>query len=248
MDKLKEKVLCKNINRTHFGNNYYSGLWYVDNINKIVVTFTPRGACSKSFCQFLDLVGLLEDGTNYHPFIHHYRIDLIDANCSYVKIDDLVKNNYTFIKFIINPYIRAVSIYTGLTTNNINLSFREFLKHILNNTICNILNKSDIFHTCPQYTYGEESIITKYIKINENEKYTIKLANDTYYEIDVNKYKGHSSKRTDNSEFCGDISRKNVMGKLPKSYKHFYDDEIKTMVETYYKNDIEKYGFSFDNF
>ena len=153
MDKLKEKVLCKNINRTHFGNNYYSGLWYVDNINKIVVTFTPRGACSKSFCQFLDLVGLLEDGTNYHPFIHHYRIDLIDANCSYVKIDDLVKNNYTFIKFIINPYIRAVSIYTGLTTNNINLSFREFLKHILNNTICNILNKSDIFHTCPQYTY-----------------------------------------------------------------------------------------------
>ena len=205
-------------------------MWYVDNINKIVVTFTPRAACSKSFSQFLDLVGLLDDGLSYDNFIHHYRCRLIDKNCSYIKIDELVKNNYTFIKFIMNPYIRAVSIYTGLVTNNFNLSFREFIKHILNNTIGNILNKNDNYHTYPQYIYGEESIITKYIKINENEKYTIKLANDTYYEI------------------CGDISRKNVLPKLPKSYKHFYDDEIKTMVETYYKNDIEKYGFSFDNF
>ena len=35
---------------------------------------------------------------------------------------------------------------------------------------------------------------------------------------------------------------------LPKNYKLFYDDEIKKMVDIYYKDDIEKYGFTFDNF
>ena len=32
----------------------------------------------------------------------------------------------------------------------------------------------------------------------------------------------------------------------PKSYKYFYDDEIKNLVDIFYKKDIIKYGFTFD--
>jgi hypothetical protein len=39
----------------------------------------------------------------------------------------------------------------------------------------------------------------------------------------------------------------NVARRLYLSYKYFYDEEIKQMVETYYKDDIEKYGFSFND-
>jgi hypothetical protein len=145
-----------------------------------------------------------------------------------------------------NPYIRAVSIYR--TQSSHNLSFREYLHQLINNEI-NYFNTIDREHLHPQYIKDEEQIITKYIKINENEKYTIKLEDGTLYELDVNKYSSvHHGIKTNITEFCGDIPRNIVNKNLPKSYKYFYDDEIKSMVDKYYKDDIEKYGFSFENF
>ena len=244
LDKMINNIKIKDLNYTSLGNSIYSELFYVNNKNKTVITFTPRSGCSKSFSQYLDLVGLLDDGISFfNEHIHHYRMDILNPNINYKKIDELIKDQYQFIKFIINPYIRAVSIY--IIQTNCNLSFREFLKYILSNNINDIHNN---YHIHPQYIYGEERVITKYIKINENETYSIKLSDDSLYELNANRYYGHFSQKTDNTSFCGDIPKNTIITNLPKSYKHFYDDEIKTMVETYYKNDIEKYGFSFDNF
>ena len=67
------------------------------------------------------------------------------------------------------------------------------------------------------------------------------------YELDVNKYTSpHHGKKTNNTEFCGDIPKDMLI--LPKSYKYFYDEEIKNLVDIFYKNDIEKYGFKFEDF
>jgi len=44
-------------NSTTLGNNIYSNLWYTCNINKICISFTPRGGCSVSFKCYLDLIG-----------------------------------------------------------------------------------------------------------------------------------------------------------------------------------------------
>ena len=58
------------------------------------------------------------------------------------------------------------------------------------------------------------------------------------YELDVNKYTSpHHDKKTNNTEFCGDIPKDMLI--LPKSYKYFYDEEIKNLVDIFYKNDIE---------
>jgi hypothetical protein len=217
-------------------------LWYVDNKNKICITFTPRAGCSIAFQQYLDLVGLLEDGLNCNTFIHTYRCNIFNKNITLKNISNLIKEKYTFIKFIINPYIRAVSAYR---TINHNLSFRTYLNQLVNNKFK--MTQFEKLHTAPQYLDGEEKIITKYIKIDENEKYTIILHDGTLYEIDVNKYTSpHHGIRIDSTEFCGDIPKNIINTKLPKSYKYFYDDEIKSLVDTYYKNDIEKYKFSFD--
>lgn len=90
--------------------------------------------------------------------------------------------------------------------------------------------------------------VNKYIKINKNEIHTIELANGNVLTIDVNKFNSyhHGVKNLENTSFCGDMPRKEVNNNLPKSYKYFYDEEIKQMVEKFYKNDIEKYNFSFD--
>jgi IS1 family transposase len=238
---LVNNIKNKSISKTIFSKHMYSNLWYTDDTNKICITFSPRGGCSISFKQYLDLVGLLNDGEKYNSFIHHYRMDLFVKNIKNVPIDYLIKENYTFIKFIINPYIRAVSIYR-LQTHN--LSFRNYLQKLVNKEI--IFTNSENYHLQEQYIDGEEKIVTKYIKIDENEKYNIILRDNTSYELDVNKYTSpHHGKKIDNTDFCGDTPRIEINKKLPNNYKFFYDEEIKNLVDTFYKNDVEKYGFKF---
>ena len=145
-----------------------------------------------------------------------------------------------------NPYIRAVSIFRIHSTYN-NLSFRQFLKKLINYEI-NDFNESDKYHSRQQYIPNEEKIITKYIKIDKNENFEIKLSNGKFYNLDANKYTScHHGKKTDYKEFCGDLPKNVINKKLPKSYKYFYDEEIKKMVDTYYKQDIECYDYSFDD-
>ena len=119
-DKLISKK--KKLNKTEYGNSIYKDLFYCDNENKICISFTPRGGCSISFQQYLDLVGLLKDGLDYGPSIHKYRCQIFNLNVDFIHIDELIKQQFTFIKFIMNPYIRAVSIFRIQTSHN--LSFR----------------------------------------------------------------------------------------------------------------------------
>ena len=245
VSNIKQKQ--KDLSVSSFGNHKYSDLWYVCNKNKICITFSPRGGCSISFQQYLDLVGLLKDGLDYNPFIHVYRNEIFIPNIKHNDINNLIEKKYTFIKFIMNPYIRAVSIFRIQTSHN--LSFRDYLKEILNNGF-EFLNENDECHRWSQYIDGEENIITKYIKIDKNETFPITLFDGTIYTLDVNKYNSshHGIKNKDNKTFCGDLPKDIVNSNLPKSYEYFYDEEIKMMVETLYKKDIEKYDYSFEDF
>jgi len=234
---------------TNFGYSPYSNLWYVDTKNKICITFTPRGGCSKSFQQYLDLLdgNLLKDAFDFDPFIHNYRMHFFDNNVSRIPILELRQEKYNFIKFIINPYIRAVSIFRIIESHN--LSFRKFMRRMVFYTryMTSKFTENDKFHYHQQYIKGEENIITKYIRVNENEIYNIELKNGENYEINVNKYDSvHHGKKSKNTSFCGDITRTEVNKNLPLSYKYFYDDEIKQLVNIFYKDDIVKYNFSFD--
>jgi hypothetical protein len=196
--------------------------------------------------QFLDLNGLLNEALAYNEFINLYR-DIVNRNTSCSDINSFIEKKYTFVKFIMNPYIRAVSIYRAQTSND--LSFREFLKELISNNI-DYYNDNDKYHYHIQYVDGEENIITKYIKIDKNETFEITLHDGTLYALDVNKYTSshHGKKNINNTTFSGDLPRNIVNQNLPKTYKYFYDDEIKKMVEIFYEKDIEKYNYSFDDF
>jgi hypothetical protein len=175
-----------------------------------------------------------------------YRLEVFNKNVETIPINKLCMEGYLFIKFIINPYIRAVSIFRAQTSHN--LSFREYLKQLVSEKL-DYLNINEKYHLNQQYINGEESIINKYICIDKYETHTVKLHNGEDYVINVNKYtSSHHGKKTDNRIFCGDDPRNEINNNLPCSYKFFYDDEIKSLVETYYKDDIEKYCFSFDDF
>ena len=239
MNQLAKNIKLSNGFKTVYTSRHmYSKLLYCDKKNKICIGFTPRGGCSISFQLYLDLLGLLSEALTYNSFIHNYRTQLFNKYTKTLNIKKLI--GYTFIKFIMNPYIRAVSIYRAQTSCN--LSFRNYLKQI---NLINF-NQNDRYHVCSQYITGEDKIPFKYIKIDENQCITIKLANGEDFIVDVNKYNSvHHGKRINSEVFCGDILRETVNNQLPTSYKFFYDDEIKNLVYKIYKQDIEFYNFSF---
>jgi len=241
IDTVKQK--SNQISRTEFGQHTFSKLWYTDDINKICLTFSPRGGCSVSFKQYLDLVGLLADGEAYQPFIHKYRMEIFLPHVQYFPIEQLINQQYTFIKFVMNPYIRAVSIYWHGTSYD--KSFREYL-HMRLEPALDHRTSDEKWHSMEQYITGEEKIITKYIKISDNETYSIMLKNGEEYEFNPNKFTSiHHGTKHDTTEFCGDIPRSIICKMLPDNYKWFYDEEIRGLVERLYSNDIEQYGFKF---
>jgi len=242
-----------NIKTANVGNMFYTTEQYattqsyIDTKNKVCILFTPRAGCSVVIQMYLDLVGLLADGLEFDPFIHLYRFNLLQPNIPTLQLDYLIHNKYQFIKFILSPYIRAVSVFRMMSeTLNIDLSFRQWLNKLICNEISFTTNSIRL-HIEPQYRKGEEEFITKYICINKNEKYSLTLHNGDSYELDVHKYTSpHHGKRKDINVFCGDMPRSYINNHLPNNYKYFYDDDIKRLVEVYYKDDIEKYGFTFD--
>ena len=236
------------ISKTNFGKHSYSHLWYVDNVNKVCITFSPRSGCSVAFKQYLDLVGLLADGEAYKPFIHRYRMDIFDPHVRDVPIRQLINQTYTFIKFIINPYIRAVSIFWHAQQYNKtgnDVSFRQYLQRRLDPDQ-DQYPPDEKWHFQEQYISGEEKVITKYIKISDNETYSIMLKNGEQYEFNTNRFTSiHHAKKKPSTEFCGDVPRSIICKQLPDNYKWFYDKEIRGMVERLYRQDINKYGFKF---
>ena len=206
--------------------------------------WSPRAGCSITFQCFLDINNLLNEALNYNNFIHVYRMDIYQKNVPSIPLKQLIKENYIIIKSIVNPYSRAVSIWRGHISMDKTISFKEYMKQLINETI--ILSKMDRNHTIPQYITNEESYITKYIKLDLNETYTIQLNNETDYIIDINKYTStHHGVKTEHTNYCGDICRKDII--LPKSYKYFYDEETKKMVEDVYGIDIKMYNYSFED-
>ena len=236
------------ISRTQFGQHAYSHLWYVDDVNNVCITFSPRGGCSVAFKQYLDLVGLLEDGEAYKSFIHRYRTEIFTPHVKITPIAQLIKQHYTFIKFIMNPYLRAVSIFWQAIKwqkTGDDVSFRQYLQMRLS-PAQKLRSRAEKQHSHQQYIPGEEKIITKYIKISDNETYSIMLKNGEQYELNTNNFSsGHHAKKYQSTEFCGDVPRSIICNQLPANYKWFYDEEIRGMVERLYRKDIRKYRFKF---
>ena len=182
------------INKIKSTNCFKSNMELYGDINKkICFLWSPRAGCSITFKCFLDMIGLLEDAEKYNDWIHNYRMEIMWPNISYISISELKKNNYTIIKTIVNPYSRAVSIWRSHISHN--LSFRDYLKELTNNKI-DYFNENDKYHLRPQYIAEEEQIVTKYIKLDNYEKYDVLLSDGTNYTVDVTRYTSrHHAKR-----------------------------------------------------
>jgi hypothetical protein len=212
---------------------------------QIAFCFTPRSGSSVIFKYYLDKINLLDDAEKHFPeFIHDYRNQLFNRFVNYINFNPEIK----LIKFITNPYKRAVSIWIVQTSHN--WSFRNYLKNLVANNISHFCD-NDKYHLLPQYIKGEEDYIYQYFKIDKGVVFNIHNKPYTFPIDFSNNYSSshHIKKYTEpiTSLFLGDVKlediNKYVIG---TTYNNFYDDEIKQLVEQYYYFDVFFYQYYTD--
>lgn len=231
---------------TKFGDSPYSQSCYVDHMTRTCIMITPRAACTVTFQHFLDMVGLLKDGRQYDQWIHNYR-GLLYTHAPSIPIEDVVKENYTIVKFIINPYRRAVSIfYIG---DHEHLSFRSFLRELMDPDAFLKWTHNSQYHSYPQYIPSEETIVTRYIRADRREVLSIVRPPPLdVYRFDISAFSSpHHVTKHERHDFCGDLPLSELKDRMPSRYKLFYDDEIRQYVESIYADDIAHYGYTFED-
>ena len=238
--------------------NHSQGL--IDENNKLILLWTPKAGCTTAVIMMLRHMNLLNEALKIHPFVHNYRPKFYEKY-GHVTLKHLLSKKYFVIKVIRNPYDRAVSSYLHILESwrrfiDIDMSFTAFLRLVRKkfNTpkIVGYVRTIALVHGCRQYVKGEELYIRKYIKLENpvaikqiNKQLKINL------DITVNDKKliPHHHKHSDieSTKYLGDIQFSKLPTLLPKTYKSFYNDTTKKLVEIIYGKDIQKYEYQFYN-
>lgn len=85
----------------------------------LVLLFTEKSGCTSLTKWFLFHVGKLQEATDYHPWIHRYRMGVLTRQEGYHKEATrlLREREKPVVKLVRNPYSRAVSSFLS-TLNN----------------------------------------------------------------------------------------------------------------------------------
>lgn len=237
----------------------------IDNKNKLIMLVTPRASCTIYLKLFFENMNLLDDLKNFKMSnknelsepIHNY---IIKYNNNNPITNFHLRNNYHIFKVVRNPYSRAISIISfikyylpksiNITDKLFNMNTYEIFQHLYDNNKNIILDGQTLpiihSHCCQQYIENEEKYINEYIKVEDGLDKNINKLNLTNIK-DINKMTAiHHTPRYENNNFLGLTPLKDIK-QFPQNYKLFYNKDIKDLVEKLYKDDIEKYNYSFDD-
>lgn len=236
----KTKINAKAMNFAKHGDD----LLFNEN-KKIIIDWSAKAGCTNIVTMFFKYIDLYKNFNLKNPInIHDERLEYLKRNV----VNDIIilDNKYLKIKFVRNPYTRAISSYIHYVIfyNDNTISFFQFLNNLNSNKY-----KYDIHYASQHHLLEKkQKIYNEIIKIENieseieriNKKYNINLEYDS-----VSNH--HSIKKLDEKKYLGYIKYSDIKN-IP-SYRYFYDDErIKQLVYEIYKIDINLYNYTFDDF
>lgn len=220
---------------------------------KLILAISPRAGVNTvdNFIRRLE--------PNKHPRKHFW----------YRKND--IPNGFWAVKFVRNPYARAVSqfiMYATQNKENAKMTFVEFLNYL------GTIN----MHTCdPHYGYQHKYIDNKFeiFKIEEFGKFIEKFNEFGNHKFSINEvHAGNTKPKISFAKKAYDISYKDlfdmcnsdddvfIAGRKQRSpefyylgiephfnipsYFSFYNDDVKQIVYKLFRTDIENFGYTFD--
>jgi len=212
--------------------------------SKVVFGWTPKAGCTVVIKMFLDQCGLLEEALAFYTWVHDFRWSVLE------QVECPPHNTLVRIKFVRNPYSRAVSSYFavayhrhlfGMFDSMDHLSFETFLKYLASG------NATWDHHFDKQFCQGET-----YHEIIHLEKMDEEIPRlNQMYGLQL-KWKFTSSHHfpkdhTMKTDYQGanDFSKnRDPVG----SYKAFYNEENRKLVESIYADDFIHYGYTYEDF
>lgn len=214
---------------------------------KFIIDWSPKAGCSVICKIFFDYMDELEGALKYHPWIHNSRDNYYNKYGT-VNRELLLSNKIIKIKFVRNPYSRAVSSYIHVMRtylkknfNNEDMSFYTFLLNLEKKK-----NPCEIHYNLQMIYSEKENTFNHIIKIenlekeikNLNKQYNLNLNHDFTSHHHVNKH------RIDIN--VSDVKFSQI-SKIPY-YNNFYDEKTKNLVDKIYKPDIIRYNYTFEEF
>ncbi len=214
--------------------------------NNYIIGWTPKAGCTVTCKIWFEYMGELNYAMNKHEWIHNSR-PYYYKKYGNVTNKHLISNKYIKIKYVRNPYTRAVSSYihsmkTGIKKkylNDSNMSFHTFLLNLKNNKF------KPNYHYSYQITEFElNHNFDEVIKIEHLKRETTRL-NKLYRLSLKNNFdsKHHVKKNHKETKFVGDTLFSEIKD-IPE-YKYFYNDEIRRLVKELYNLDIVKYNYKY---
>ena len=243
----KQSILIQNIkdsnclkSQLNAGNMMYSIV--SKRLSFIVPIVDPQNIAFKTFCYHADL---LLDAESFEEGILNYRENIINKTLDSIEITELTENFYIIVKIVINPFVKAIQNYFSQKSHN--LTFREYVKSFKDESIKEIMNKSDFLVGDLQYVLDEEFLITGTIKVPEDPKMIIKHEEELTHNVTIDVTQFFENKdELSNFKFMADIPLDEIDPKRIDMFKteYFYDQEIKKKVLDHYLIDFSKYKFS----
>jgi hypothetical protein len=238
----------------------------IDYERKIMMSFSPKAACSKSVMIFLSGMGHFY-GVDYTD-AHVFRNKQYEKHCGIGSPCLMHDNSWFKFKVVRNPFDRAVSSYLHMMREKWPCPYDLVKKkegrdnvsfHML---IDFLLSKANGLWNFDCYGHVEKQIspLEKfYWQRNEPSPFNfiIKSENMKSDWIELNRLKNTSYRNTDNKHRNGHLalrSNKSILnvgdtpyGKLliPESFRLFYNDVIKAKVERLFNDDLVIYNYTY---
>jgi len=228
-----------------------------DKLPKFVVDHTPKAGCTIAMKIVFDYMNVLDEALEYkHPrkWVHDFRIDKYYDRFGRVNESHVNDSSYIKVKFVRNPFNRAVSSFIHCCKHpfllaeyeHSNPSFNEFLK---------LLHSKKLGITCggghyriqnstPEIPYDEiVKIEDSYTRVSEiNAKYNSNWKSE---------YSSpHHFKKCQRVENFGQRSLAEVNEFMDQhdnrspSYDSYYCDETFNLVSCIYEHDIKPLGYT----
>lgn len=238
--------------------------------HNLALFWSAKAGCTFAIKWFLYQVGMLESALFYSPWIHNFRVKVFYESEGYKNyMLEIFSPETRVIKFVRNPYSRAVSgylaycqaAYTGdpghqavireienfcgrSISQTSTFSFREFVSYLSSIDLksCNMHYKLQL-SSCE-----EEGLLKQVYQIDlEDSKSQVKKIEQELGLRESNvasimKSPHHTMKKVD-AEFCGDTHFFRTLNVPVPNTKHFYDEMLLEKVFLLYRSDFESYNY-----
>jgi len=218
--------------------------------DKYIIGWNPKAGCTMVVKQWFDEAGVLEEALRFSKWVHNFRCVKYYYRFGTAKSEHFKSDDYIKIKYVRNPYDRAVSSYLhGCKYPRLfgckDISFYEFIKGLREKKIS---IRGGRMHWYIQWERGKK--FDHIIKIENIEEETKRL--NEKYDLNLKIFSSshhHNNKLFEVEDFfLLKLSEVNVWREQNEgvpSYKSFYNDEIRQMVYEIYKVDIDGYNYEF---